>query len=1155
MNSNICTNCGGDYEYRSGRWVCRACGAYKPEELSNEEVTLLYTASQKLRLADFDEAEREYDDIIRKYPKNPNGYWGRLMSRYGIKYEEDFDGRRIPTCYATSIESITADPDYREALEYADAETKAYYTAQADYMERVRKEWVEKAIREKPYDIFICYKDSDLANGISRTEDSVAVQELYIHLTGKGYRVFYSRESLRGKVGEKYEPYIFSALSTAEVMLVYGSKPEYITSTWLKNEWLRYVKKIQAGEKQANSLLVACDGFSPALLPKTLASRQCFDANQRTFFSDLDDVIARILGKDSASAVAVGMAGERAMGSQAATPQEKKKKTTKKRGKALPVIILCVAMAIVGTFAAMGLNLFGGLNVSKPDFAPEETEMLTTVLETPEVDSDESNTPVTDISGAETTSPMDPECDHVIVTDEAIAPTCTESGLTEGAHCSSCGGILVAQEPVAARGHTEAINAAVEPTCAKAGLTEGTYCTTCDTVMVEQTYVAPRGHSYVSGVCSVCGMSEVAADEMLFVFTKLSDGTYSVKARNPAGISGHIVVPEMYNGKLVTEIGANAFAESAGLTSIDIPDSVTSIGGNAFYYCRNLTSVTIPAGVVSIQRYTFYGCSSLTTVDLPSGIASIADHAFTFCRSITQLTLPSNLMSIGEQAFYNCSGLEELVIPGKVRNIGNRAFGCCYGLKAIAVAQGNSTYHSAGNCLIETASKTLVLGCASSTIPTNNSVTSIGDYAFEVCNDLKSITIPEGVTTLGRSVFLSCSRLESVNLPSTLIGIGISAFETCRSLRKIDYNGTQAEWDRVSKGQDWNADTGAFTVHYSGDTATTEPETGDFSAGLTYTSNSDGTYSVTGLGSCKDAEVVVPTTYNGKQVTSIGTGAFGRCDTVTSVVLPNTIKSIEYQAFYQCKNLMEIVIPGSVKTIGNEAFDWCENLLSVTFSSGITSIGNYAFANCKNLKSVVLPSTVTSIGEYAFLNCTNIASVTMSNGVKTIGNSAFNECKKITSITIPKSVTKIGERAFQNCASLSSITVESGNTVYHSAGNCLIETASKTLIQGCLKSVIPKDGSITKIGNYAFLGYYNLTSIVIPEGVTEIGELSFYYCRDLASVVIPSSMRTIGLRAFDYCTSLSSISYAGTQEQWNAITKGNDWDRDTDYTLRYNYGS
>ena len=295
MNQNICNICGDAYVYRSGRWVCPSCGAYKAEELSNEEVTLLYNAAQKLRLANFDEAELAYSDIIEKYPRNPEGYWGRLLSKYGIKYEDDFDGRKIPTCYATSIESVVTDRDYLKAIALADSDTKRYYEEQAGYIERVRREWIERAKREKPYDIFICYKDSDLANGIDRTGDSIVAQELYIHLTEQGYRVFFSRESLRDKVGEKYEPYIFNALSTAKVMLVYGTRSEYITSTWLKNEWHRFYKKIVSGEKHSEALIVACDGFSPNELPSILSSRQCLDANRRTFFSDLDKFVKRIV--------------------------------------------------------------------------------------------------------------------------------------------------------------------------------------------------------------------------------------------------------------------------------------------------------------------------------------------------------------------------------------------------------------------------------------------------------------------------------------------------------------------------------------------------------------------------------------------------------------------------------------------------------------------------------------------------------------------------------------------------------------------------------------------------------------------------------------------------------------------------------------------
>ena len=133
INQNICNICGANYEYRNGRWFCPACGAYKQEELSNEEVTLLYNAAQKLRVQEFEDAEELYLDIIQKYPKQHEAYWGYVCSRYGIKTEEDFNGKWIPTCCFPFIESFLDDKDFKKAVEFAPAPMKAWYKGQAEY--------------------------------------------------------------------------------------------------------------------------------------------------------------------------------------------------------------------------------------------------------------------------------------------------------------------------------------------------------------------------------------------------------------------------------------------------------------------------------------------------------------------------------------------------------------------------------------------------------------------------------------------------------------------------------------------------------------------------------------------------------------------------------------------------------------------------------------------------------------------------------------------------------------------------------------------------------------------------------------------------------------------------------------------------------------
>lgn len=292
---NICNICGANYEYKDGKWVCPACGAYKEEELSNEEVTLLYNAAQKLRLNSFDDAEEMYRDIVRKYPENSEGYWGLVLSKYGIKYEEDYDGKMIPTCYAASYESVLNDKNYIRALESASSDKRKYYEEQGNRIEVIRKEWVEKASLEPPYDIFISYKDTELENGIERTKDSYDAYELYTNLTSLGYRVFYSRESLKEHLGENGEPYIFNALNTAHVMIIFGSKTEYIESTWIRNEWSRFYKRIKAGLKQPNSLIVVYKGFNPEKLPRPLPSVQSINRESLTCLQDLYAYVARVI--------------------------------------------------------------------------------------------------------------------------------------------------------------------------------------------------------------------------------------------------------------------------------------------------------------------------------------------------------------------------------------------------------------------------------------------------------------------------------------------------------------------------------------------------------------------------------------------------------------------------------------------------------------------------------------------------------------------------------------------------------------------------------------------------------------------------------------------------------------------------------------------
>ena len=607
--------------------------------------------------------------------------------------------------------------------------------------------------------------------------------------------------------------------------------------------------------------------------------------------------------------------------------------------------------------------------------------------------------------------------------------------------------------------------------------------------------------------------------------TSIGSGAF----RNCSGLTS-IDIPNS-----VTNIGSGAFYGCSSLTTVTIPASVTTIGqgstfqqctalesvqwnarkctieknanGNYYppfyklsnitnfsfgesveaipsYLCAGLSGLTIinlPQKVTSIGDYTFHNCSSLTSIDIPNNVTSIGNHAFYGCSGMTSVEIPNSVISIGESAFYNCNSLTTVTIPNSVTNIGTNAFSCCNNLTLVNI---NSNTIASTNYSSESSIKD-IFGLQVNEYILGEDVTSIGEYTFNGCSNLTSVTIPNSVTNIGNGAFSGCSSLITVTLNSDSI---VSKVYSSNSNIKNIF-GLQVKEYILGEGV---VNIGDYT--FSGcDNLTT---------------------------------ITIP-----NSVTSIGNRAFYNCSNLTSVTIPNSVTSIGYGAFEGCSGLTSplynahvfaymptlysgaYIIPDDIESIAGGAFKDCTGLTSATIPNSVTSIGSGAFRNCRKLTSINIPNGVKSIEASTFESCRSLKSITIPNGVRSIGEDAFSGCSSLTSIDIPNSVTSFARYAFYGCSSLTSINIPNGVTCigWNTFSNC----SSLTSV------TIPN--SVTSIIDGAFSNCSSLTSITIPNNVTSIGKNVFSGCSNLETVSLGAAVETIGSYAFYNCTRIIDI--------------------------------
>lgn len=292
-----CKMCGGDIDFIPGATygTCEYCGSTStiPQAEDENKLNRYNRANHFRRQCEFDKAVAAYEKILEQDDTDAEAHWGAVISRFGIEYVEDpATHQRIPTCHRVQVASILTDEDYLAAVENApDEESRRIYQEEAARIAEIQKGILAISANEKPYDVFICYKETD-ENG-QRTRDSQWAQDVYYGLTEQGLKVFFSRITLEDKLGQQYEPYIFAALNSAKVMVVIGSKPEYFNAVWVKNEWSRYLSLMKHDHKR---LLIPCyRGMDPYDLPEELSMLQSQDMSKIGFMQDLLRGIQKVM--------------------------------------------------------------------------------------------------------------------------------------------------------------------------------------------------------------------------------------------------------------------------------------------------------------------------------------------------------------------------------------------------------------------------------------------------------------------------------------------------------------------------------------------------------------------------------------------------------------------------------------------------------------------------------------------------------------------------------------------------------------------------------------------------------------------------------------------------------------------------------------------
>ena len=585
------------------------------------------------------------------------------------------------------------------------------------------------------------------------------------------------------------------------------------------------------------------------------------------------------------------------------------------------------------------------------------------------------------------------------------------------------------------------------------------------------------------------------------------------------GTANDLTVPSQLGGKDVVAIAGSVFAENTNLKNVTIPSTVTSIELRTFVGCTSLESVSLPTNLTELGSSAFEGCTSLKTVTIPASLTEIGSDAFSGCTSLgTVAFAPGSVLErICDGAFMDCVKLDGIVLPSTLKYL------------------ESSSYYATGS---------VFKGCASlSSIAIPDGVTELGDYTFEGCTNLTSVSIGENsvITYMGKSTFKDCTSLKTAYIPKNVGGspqyIQGSMFEGCDSLTSISVHPDSTLYTAIDGILfSMTSTTVEGVTTYTANNIIKYPAA---KSGTSYTASAD----VTSVNTSAFSDCILLETIDlsATSITNLNSGVFNACTALTTVKLPITIRTIADTAFMDCDSIAEFEIP--------EGNDYFSTLDGVLFNETKSQIVRYPIA--KTGTEFSLPENTKNIKAGAFQGCSELTVIYVTGpiGTMSIGEGAFADCNAaLTTLangrTACTDLALYSDSAFKNeIADIKTFsgtaylkwdaeTAVGGTTFTHEITYTSTGGAKLLKYGGTEKDiVIPSSvggADLVELAEQLFYNNTDITSVVIPDTVTTIGESIFSGCTSLASATLPAALETIPGYMFANCSSLASIDLPET---------------------------